>query len=202
MTPAGLGYHHGMKNICVYCGSSPGKSEAYCDAARSLGKLLAAREIGLIYGAASVGVMGALADATLAAGGEVVGVIPEALMSFEISHDNLTELVVVDSMHTRKATMAERADAFIALPGGLGTLEELFEMLTWSQLRFHAKPVGLLNVDGFYDSLLAFLDQTVAHEFVRQEHRDNLIVSDDPEALLAALSNWQPPTIDKWWERD
>lgn len=189
-----------MKNICVYCGSSPGRSAAFRDAATSLGGVLASRQIGLVYGGASVGVMGAVADGALAAGGQVIGVIPESLMSFEVAHSGLTELIVVDSMHTRKATMAEKSDAFIALPGGLGTLEELFEMLTWSQLKFHQKPVGLLNVDGFYDHLLTFLDRTVESGFVRQEHRSNLIVGEEPASLLAALDAWQPPSIEKWWE--
>lgn len=191
-----------MKRVCVYCGSSPGKHTSYRDAAESLGQVLARRRIALVYGGASVGVMGAVADAVVSAGGEAFGVIPESLMSFEVAHRGLTELIVVDSMHTRKARMADLSDAFIALPGGLGTLEELFEMLTWSQLRFHQKPVGLLNVDGFYDGLLAFLDGTVDAGFVRQEHRDNLIVGDDPEQLLADLADWSPPDIDKWWEED
>ena len=189
-----------MKSICVYCGSSPGFVPAYRDAATSLGRTLATRKIALVYGGASVGIMGAVADAAIEAGGEAFGVIPESLMTFEVAHRGLTELIVVDSMHTRKARMADMSEAFIALPGGLGTLEELFEMLTWSQLRLHQKPVGLLNVDGFYDHLLAFLDQTVASGFVRQEHRDNLIVSDDADKLLAGLAAWSPPRIDKWWE--
>ncbi len=189
-----------MKSICVYCGSSPGNVPAYRDAATSLGKTLATRKIALVYGGASVGIMGAVADAAIEAGGEAFGVIPESLMTFEVAHRGLTELIVVDSMHTRKARMADLSDAFIALPGGLGTLEELFEMLTWSQLRLHQKPVGLLNVDGFYDHLLTFLDQTVAAGFVRQEHRDNLIVSDDADELIKGLAAWSPPEIDKWWE--
>ncbi len=189
-----------MKSICVYCGSSPGNVPAYRDAATSLGKMLATRKIALVYGGASVGIMGAVADAAIEAGGEAFGVIPESLMTFEVAHRGLTELIVVDSMHTRKARMADLSDAFIALPGGLGTLEELFEMLTWSQLRLHQKPVGLLNVDGFYDHLLTFLDQTVAAGFVRQEHRDNLIVSDDADELIKGLAAWSPPEIDKWWE--
>lgn len=189
-----------MKRVCVYCGSSSGRAAEYRDAANSLGKTLAARQIGLVYGGASVGLMGCVADAVIAAGGEACGVIPESLVNFEVAHGGLMELHVVESMHARKAKMAEMSDAFVALPGGLGTLEELFEMLTWSQLRLHQKPVGLLNAGGFYDGLLDFLDNTVAAGFVRPEHRANLLASDDPAELLERLSSWEPPLIDKWWE--
>lgn len=189
-----------MKRICVYCGSSPGSRPIFRAAAKRLGEELARRGIGLVYGGASVGVMGAVADAVVDAGGEAIGVIPESLVSLEVAHSGLTELRVVDSMHTRKAMMADLSDAFIALPGGLGTLEELFEMLTWSQLRIHQKPVGLLNVEGFYDALLAFLDETVEAGFVRPPHRANLLVGSEPADVMTSLENWAPPEIEKWWE--
>src|SRR5215207_8224445 len=161
----------GMRSVCVFCGSSSGASPAYGEAARALGAHLAREGLTLVYGGASVGTMGVVADAALAAGGRVVGVIPRGLVAREIAHPGLTELVVVDSMHERKAAMADRADAFVALPGGLGTLEELFEVWTWGLLGIHAKPVALLDADGFYDPLLAFLDRAVDEGFVRAAQR-------------------------------
>lgn len=176
-----------MRSICVFCGSQSGVLPAYVTAARSLGALLADRDLTLVYGGGHVGMMGAVADAALAAGGKVVGVIPQHLMRPEVAHQGLTELLVVDSMHTRKRTMAERADAFVVLPGGYGTFEEMFEMITWAQLRLQAKPVGLLNVAGYFDHLLAFLRHGVAQGFIRAEHRDLYQVESDAEALLDRL---------------
>ena len=187
-----------MKRLCVFCGSSTGDMPAYAEAARTLGTALAMQRIGVVYGGASVGLMGAVADAALEAGGEVIGVIPEALVRKEVAHAGLTELRVVGSMHERKALMAELSDGFIALPGGLGTLEELFEVWTWAQLGYHAKPCALLNVDGFYDPLIAFLDSVAQRRFLKPAHRDMLVVASDCEALLARLAAYRPPDVGKW----
>ena len=187
-----------MKRVCVYCGSGPGRRKVYADTARHLGRSLAARGVGLVYGGGSVGLMGAVADAVLADGGEVIGVIPGALTDREVAHGGLTELRVVESMHQRKAAMAEVADGFIALPGGLGTLEELFEALTWAQLGMHRKPCGILNVAGYYDGLIAFLDQAVSEEFVGPVHREALLVEEDPDLMLEALGAWRPPAVRRW----
>lgn len=176
-----------MDTICVYCGSRTGHGPGYAEAARELGRALAEQGLGLVYGGASIGMMGTIADEVLAAGGRVIGVIPEALQQKEVAHAGLTELLVTADMHERKRLMAERADAFIALPGGLGTLEELFEILTWGQLRFHAKPVGLLNTLGYYDDLVRFLDGTVSEGFVHPRHRAMLKVGDTPRGLLEQL---------------
>ncbi len=176
-----------MRRVCVFCGSSSGGRPEYAEAARRFGAALAGRGLGLVYGGGHVGLMGVLADAVLAAGGEVVGVIPQALVDRELAHGRLTELLVVDTMHQRKALMADRADAFAALPGGFGTADELFEILTWAQLGLHAKPVGLLNVAGFFAPLLAWVDLAVRDGFLRPEHRDLLAVADEPEALLGLL---------------
>jgi uncharacterized protein (TIGR00730 family) len=173
--------------VCVFCGSQPGARPAYLDAARELGALLARRGVAVVYGGGHVGMMGALADSALAAGGEVIGVIPEHLMRPEVAHQRLTELLIVDSMHTRKRTMASRADAFIVLPGGYGTFEEMFEMVTWRQLRLHAKPVGLINVDGYFDHLLAFLQHAAQQDFIRPQHRDLLLVGATAAGLLERL---------------
>ena len=177
-----------LRAVCVFCGSQPGARPAYLQAARATGALLAERGIAVIYGGGHVGMMGALADSALAAGGEVVGVIPEHLMRPEVAHQGLTELRVVDSMHTRKRLMASRADAFVVLPGGYGTFEEMFEMVTWRQLQLQAKPVGLLNVAGYFDHLLAFLRHAAQEEFIRAAHRDLLTVADDIATLLPALA--------------
>jgi len=176
-----------LQRVCVFCGSSPGARPGYADAAVRLGHTLAARGIGLVYGGGNIGLMGALADAVLSRGGEVIGVIPDGLLKREVGHRGVTELRVVDSMHTRKHDMAELASAFVALPGGLGTLEELFEVLTWAQLGIHDKPCGLLNVNGFYDPLLAVLDQMEREQFIRPVHRALLIVETSVEALLDRL---------------
>lgn len=174
-------------NICVYCGSRHGGRPAYAEAARTLGHLIAAGGDGLVYGGGNVGLMGVVADAVLAGGGRVIGVIPEALVQREVGHQGLSEQFVVPDMHTRKRMMAEHADAFVALPGGIGTLEELYEVWTWRQLGYHDKPVGLLNVEGFYDELLAFMDRTVAEGFLDAAQRAMPIVDDDPARLLARV---------------
>jgi uncharacterized protein (TIGR00730 family) len=190
-----------MKRICVFCGSSPGSNPAYLAAAGDVGRLLAGRGIGLVYGGASVGLMGAVADAVLAAGGEAIGIIPELLKAKELAHPTLTELRTVGSMHERKALMAELADGFIALPGGLGTMEEFCEILTWNQLGIIAKPCGLLNTLGYYDTLAAFLDHAVDQRFVREEQRRMVLLDDDPARLLASLAACRVPIVDKWLDR-
>jgi uncharacterized protein (TIGR00730 family) len=187
-----------MKKICVYCGSSPGARPGYLEAARALAQALVKRNIGLVYGGASVGIMGEIADTVLAQGGQVTGIIPQALKDKEISHTGLTELIVVGSMHERKAMMADVSDGFIALPGGLGTFEELFEVLTWSQLGFHKKPCALLNVEGYYDHLSLFLDHAVKEQFVKDIHREMLLVESSAEKLLDLIDQYQPPAVDKW----
>lgn len=176
-----------MQRICVFCGSRPGARPEYMAAAVALGRLMAERGIGLVYGGASVGTMGAIADAALAAGGEVIGVIPDTLVAREVAHDGLSRLHVVNSMHARKALMASLSDAFISLPGGTGTLDELFEAFTWAQLGLHRKPMALVNVCGYYAPLLAFLDHAVEQRFLTSEHRMLIRVADDPESVLAAL---------------
>lgn len=190
-----------LQRVCVFCGSSPGARPAYLDAARSLGSLLARSGVGLVYGGASVGLMGAVADAALAAGGEVVGVIPGALAAKEIAHAGLTRLEVVASMHERKARMADLADGFVALPGGMGTLEELSEVLTWGQLGLHRKACGLLDVAGYWQPLVAFLDHAVEERFLRREDRALLLVHEEPVALLEALRRHEPPLHGKWIEK-
>ena len=171
-------------------------------AADEMARAMVKRGIHLVYGGGSVGIMGGIADTVMKAGGEVIGVIPRSLAEKEVSHAGLSELRIVASMHERKALMAELSDGFIALPGGLGTLEELLEILTWSQLGFHQKPYGLLNVKQYFNSLLRFMDHAVAEEFVKPVHRDMLLVDEQPEALLAALSGYQSPSVDKWIGRD
>ncbi len=187
-----------MKSLCVYCGSSSGCAPAYTAAARELGQLLAAQQIELIYGGGRVGLMGVLADAVLDAGGRVQGVIPQSLADREVAHLGLTQLHVVDSMHQRKALMAELADGFLALPGGLGTFEELFEIWTWAQLGMHAKPIGLLNVAGYFNLLLRFLDHAVSHQLLKPVHREVLIVSTDPAEMLRMLRQALPVITPKW----
>ena len=187
-----------LASVCVFCGASIGTNPAYRDAAIALGQELARRKLTLVYGGGAVGLMGIVADAALAAGGEVIGIIPESLKNSEIGHTGLTRLEVVDGMHARKARMAELSDAFIALPGGLGTFEELFEVWTWGQLGYHGKPLGLLEVNGFYSKLSAFLDHVVGEGFVREHHRDMLQMSESPQDLLDALDAWQPVVTPKW----
>jgi uncharacterized protein (TIGR00730 family) len=187
--------------VCVFCGSSPGARAAYRTAAEEVARALAARGLGLVYGGASVGLMGALADAALAAGAEVVGVVPRALVEREIAHGGLSELHVVESMHERKGLMADLSDGFVALPGGAGTLEELFEVWTWAQLGLHDKPCALLDVEGYYAGLAAFLDRAVAERFLASEHREMLMLADEPGALLDAFASWRPPRRGKWIDR-
>jgi uncharacterized protein (TIGR00730 family) len=187
-----------MKRVCVFCGSSVGVNPEYARMARRLGGALARRGMGLVYGGGGIGLMGAVADAALDAGGEVVGVIPRALQLRELAHANLTALHVVGSMHERKAKMAELSHAFVALPGGMGTLEEFAEILTWAQLGLHARPCGLLDVDGYWKSLVAFFDHAAAEGFLRPEHRRLVLHGDDPDALLDAFIAWEPPPIPRW----
>lgn len=184
--------------LCVFCGSSSGRTAVYSEAASQLGAALAYAGIGLVYGGSSVGLMGTVADATLQQQGEVIGIIPRSLWDKEVGHTGMADLRVVDSMHERKALMAELADGFIALPGGAGTLEELFEVWTWAQLGYHRKPCALLNINGYYDRLLDFLDHVVAEGFVKPVHRDMLIIEDNVDSLLAAIHAYTPPNVVKW----
>lgn len=188
-----------MRRVCVFCGSQLGSKPAYLEAARRMGESLARRKLGLVYGGASVGLMGAVADAALAAGGEVIGVLPGSLQKKELAHAGLTRLHLVGSMHERKAKMASLADAFVALPGGLGTLEEFAEVLTWAQLGLHRKPCAVLDVDGYYRPLTTFFDHAVSERFLRPEHRALLLVDDDPETLLDRLARFRPPPARKRW---
>ncbi|CAN5735050.1 TIGR00730 family Rossman fold protein [soil metagenome] len=187
-----------MKSVGVFCGASPGGDPAYMAAARAMGAAIAGRGLALVYGGAKVGLMGGLADAALAAGGEVFGVMPEALMDKEIAHTGLTRLDGVPSRHERKARMAERADGFIALPGGVGTMEEIFEIWTWGQLGFHAKPAGFLNVLGYFDHLKAFVDHAVGEAFLKAPHRDMLIFRSDVNEMLDGLAVYKPRVLEKW----
>jgi uncharacterized protein (TIGR00730 family) len=187
-----------MKSIAVYCGSSAGTNPLYVTQAQALGSALVAHGLTLVYGGGKVGLMGTIADAVLAHGGQVIGVIPDFLADKELAHLGCTELHVVKSMHERKLMMADRADAFIAMPGGYGTLEELFEVLTWGQLGLHRKPVALLNVDGYYDHLLVALDRMRDDQLLRAENRAQLLHSPDPELLLAQLAAYQPVQLEKW----
>ena len=191
-----------MKRICVFCGSSQGSRPEYAAAAEELGRELVRRNTGLVYGGGNVGLMGIIADAVLRAGGDVQGVIPEHIIAREVGHNGLTRLHVVRSMHERKALMADLSDAFIAMPGGFGTLEEFCEVLTWSQLGLHAKPCGILNVRGFYSSLLAMLDHAVEERFLKPENRALVLARESPVELLAALEEWRPTKIEKWLDRE
>ncbi len=191
-----------MKRICVFCGSNKGARPEYSDSAVRLGRELARRGIGLVYGGGNVGLMGILAESTLSAGGEVIGVIPEALVGWEVAHTGLTELRVVGSMHERKALMAELSDAFIALPGGFGTFEEFCEVITWAQLGIHRKPCGLLNVAGYYDPLIELFDRGVSERFIPDGNRDLVLKAIDPEDLLDRLAEYNPPFVKKWIDLD
>ena len=182
-----------MKTLCVFCGSRSGNRAIYADAARDFGTAMVRRGLRLVFGAGNIGLMGVVADAVLAAHGTAVGVIPHSMVERELAHARLTELHIVETMHQRKALMADRADAFAALPGGFGTGDELFEILTWGQLRIHAKPIGLLNTAGFFDPLLAWLDHMVGEGFLKQKHRDLVLVAEEPEQLLEQLQTWQAP---------
>ena len=187
-----------MKRICVYCGSAVGASSVYVQMAEKLAIELVKRNIELVYGGAQVGVMGSIANSVLAAGGSVIGGLPVGLFRTEVPHDGLTQLIEVSSLHERKAKMAEISDAFIALPGGLGTLEELFEILTWAQLGLHKNPVGILNVNGFYDKMLGYLDHAVAEKFIRLQHREMILVDADIESMFEKFSQYEPPIGQKW----
>ena len=193
-----------MQRLCVFCGSSAGSPPIYAEATRQMGQALAARDLGLVYGGGHVGLMGILADSVLASGGSVIGVIPQALVDKELAQAGLTELHVVTTMHQRKALMADLADGFMALPGAFGTADELFEILTWAQLGLHAKPIGLLNVAGFFDPLRAWLDHTVREGFLRSAHRRLLLEAEDPERLLDLLEQYRPVAETPKWieERD
>jgi uncharacterized protein (TIGR00730 family) len=188
-----------MSRICVFCGSSPGVRASYAAAATALGAELVRRGLGLVYGGGSVGLMGVLADAVLGAGGEAIGVIPRGLASRELAHAGLTELRVVESMHQRKATMASLVDAFVALPGGLGTLEETLEVLTWSQLGIHDKPVGVLNTEGYYDGLIRLLTHAVREGFVHPDHVGLIVFGDTPAELLDRVRTWRAPDVPRVW---
>jgi uncharacterized protein (TIGR00730 family) len=191
-----------MKSICVYCGSSPGASPVYAEGARALARAMVERNIALVYGGGNVGLMGAIATEVLRLGGVATGVIPTALMEKELGHHGLTELHVVNNMHERKAMMAELSDGFVAMPGGMGRMEELFEVLTWAQLGFHAKPVGLLNVGGFYDSLIAFVQQMVAERFLTAEQSLLMMHEKTPDGLLERFLQYKPVYSNKWLDRD
>jgi uncharacterized protein (TIGR00730 family) len=191
-----------MKRIGVFCGSSNGFQPVYAEAARTLGKILANRRIGLVYGGGNVGLMGTIADAVLEAGGEVIGVIPEALVGRELAHRTVTELIVVRSMHDRKAKMAALSDGFVAMPGGYGTFEEFCEIITWAQLGMHRKPCAILNVEGYYDPLLALFDRAVTEGFVHPSNRRLVLQETDPHRLLDVLAGYTPPQTEKWIDRD
>ncbi len=191
-----------MKRICVFCGSSPGSQPEYRACAEELGAELVRRSIGLVYGGGNVGLMGAIADSVLKGGGEAIGVIPEHLMAREIGYKQLTKLHIVRSMHERKALMADLSDAFIALPGGFGTLEEFFEVLTWSQLGLHTKPCGIVNALGYYAPPLAMLDHAVEERFLKAQNRALVLAGDTPSELLQAFEKWRPVHVEKWLDRE
>jgi uncharacterized protein (TIGR00730 family) len=190
-----------IKAVCVYCGSAPGAKPVYAEAAKAFGRALVEADMSLVYGGGRVGLMGLIADEVLARGGRAVGVIPELLLSKEVGHTDLTELHVVPDMHERKKKMADLSDAFVAMPGGVGTFEELFEVYTWAQLGYHQKPVALLDVDGYYDPLLAMLRHTVEEGFMRAAYLDMLQVAADPAAMIEVLQRYVPPVHDKWAEK-
>src|SRR6185437_4884870 len=192
---------HKWNRICVFCGSNSGSRSAYTKAAVDLGRWLAQEKLSLVYGGGRVGLMGSIADAVLEEGGEVIGVIPESLVRREVAHTGLTDLRVVQNMHERKALMAELSDAFVALPGGFGTFDEFCEILTWAQLGLHKKPCGLLNVEGYFDPLLALFDRAVADGFLHHKHRSMLITADDPESLLEEMVKYRAPEVEKWLAR-
>lgn len=190
-----------MRRICVFCGSSGGRNPSYRESAATLGKALVKRGLELVYGGGNIGLMGIVADAVMEAGGHVIGVIPEALAAKEVAHLQLPDLRIVASMHERKSIMADLADAFIALPGGMGTLEELCEILTWSQLGMHDKPCGVLNVEGYYDRFLDFLDHAVEEGLLKQKHRDLVLVHAEVEGLLHLFETFHKPKVEKWIDR-
>jgi uncharacterized protein (TIGR00730 family) len=189
-----------MKSICVFCGSSTGNNNLYKSAARELGKLMAEKDITLIYGGGNIGLMGIIANSVLENNGKVIGVIPQSLQEKELAHEGVTKMYVVKSMHERKALMAQISDAFVALPGGFGTLDELFESLTWNQLEIMNKPVAVFNINGYFDHLIALLKQSVQEKFLRKEHLKNLIVADDPQKLLQKIKKFKAVVAEKWIE--
>jgi uncharacterized protein (TIGR00730 family) len=191
-----------MKHICVFCGSYSGSQPIYLETTQAIGQGIAQGGYTLVYGGGKVGLMGAVADSALAAGGAVVGVMPKALVDKELAHTGLTELHVVDTMHTRKAMMAERADAFIALPGGFGTLDELFEIITWLQLGFHRKPIALLNVEGYFDPIIELIEHMAEEGFIKPEHRRVVMVSNSPADLLQRLPSYEAPDVVKWVHKE
>ncbi|MSQ79944.1 MAG: TIGR00730 family Rossman fold protein [Flavobacteriaceae bacterium] len=188
-----------MNSICIYCGSNVGKNPLYAEAAKEMGVLLAQKNIALVYGGGQVGLMGVVADAVLNSGGKVTGVIPQFLEEREVHHKHLTEQICVETMHERKQIMADLSDAFVALPGGLGTLDELFEIMTWHQLHLHRKPIGLLNVDGYFDALLTQIDRMVSDGFLHPANRDILVVETDAELILSSLSGYKPSEERNWY---
>lgn len=190
-----------MKQVCIFCGSYQGTQPMYVTAAHQMGMGLAQRGLGLVYGGGRVGLMGAVADGSLAGGGKVTGVIPKSLVDRELAHVGLSELHVVTSMHERKAMMAEIADAFIAMPGGYGTLDELFEIITWAQLGFHHKPIALLNIGGYFDPLLTFIEHMAVEGFITPEHRGAVLVKNAVDTLLDTLLSYQPPQLEKWLKK-
>jgi len=191
-----------MKRICVFCGANTGKRDQYSTAAKELAEELVSREIEIVYGGGRIGLMGVLAEKAIELGGRVIGVIPESLATKEVAHDSISELIVVGSMHERKARMAELSDGFISLPGGIGTIEETFEMLTWSQLGFHNKPCGIINVAGFYNKLIEFLNHISEEKFFMDIYRRMLIVETDPSALLKRFEKYKPPQVQHWIAED
>jgi len=191
-----------MKRICVFCGANTGKRDQYSTAAKELAEELVSREIEIVYGGGRIGLMGVLAEKAIELGGRVIGVIPESLATKEVAHDSISELIVVGSMHQRKAKMAELSDGFISLPGGIGTIEETFEMLTWSQLGFHNKPCGIINVAGFYNKLIEFLNHISEEKFFMDIYRRMLIVETDPSALLERFEQYKPPQVKHWIAED
>jgi len=191
--------HLELRQLCVFCGSSPGTNPRHREMARQLGQTLAAKEIRLVYGGGGIGLMGALADATLAAGGQVIGVIPSGLATKEVAHPHLTELRIVRTMHERKARMADLADAFLALPGGMGTFDELFEIITWAQLGIHRKPIGLLNIDHYFDPLIEMVEHAVREGFVSPHHRGLIIIAESVDEWFARLADFQPLTTSTSW---
>jgi uncharacterized protein (TIGR00730 family) len=190
-----------MKSVCVFCGSSVGRQPEYIEGARRLGNLIATKKMTLVYGGGNIGLMREVADSALSAGGKVIGVMPRSIVEKEIAHRNITQLHVVGSMHERKALMAEISDGFIALPGGFGTIDELFEIMTWNQLEIISKPTGLLNINGFFDQLINYIAHVVSEKFVRREHQENLIVDVDETRLLNRMAEFRPVAAEKWIDR-
>ncbi|MFV0388297.1 MAG: TIGR00730 family Rossman fold protein [Pyrinomonadaceae bacterium] len=191
-----------MKRVCVFCGSNMGLKPIYAESAKKLGKALVERNLELVYGGGRVGLMGVIAETVLELGGTAIGIIPESLAKKEIAYHGLNELIVVESMHKRKAMMEEFSDGFIALPGGFGTFEELCEMVTWGQLGFHRKPCGILNIDGFYDPLIQLFDESTSEGFIRSEHRETVLIEAEPEKILLQMEEYIPPVLPKWLDKD